>query len=145
IQSALRNAEIGSVIELWDDTYEENVIVDPGRGRTAVTLQAAPGKQIVWRSGRNDPSQPILTLSKAGEFKLKGTGITFDGILSDKKNHVKDLMTIQFESPGLAVDDVQFKNFARSAILVMNANGAPKQPIKLTRLATETSEKARAA
>ena len=28
IHAALRNAEIGSVIELWDETYEENVSID---------------------------------------------------------------------------------------------------------------------
>jgi serine/threonine protein kinase len=50
ISSALRSAEFNSVIELWDELYEENVVFDGGSvSRTHITLQAAPGKEIVWR------------------------------------------------------------------------------------------------
>ena len=56
IQVALRKAELGSIIELWDELYVENIVIEPNRGRTAVTLQAAPGKKIVWRSdGATEP------------------------------------------------------------------------------------------
>ena len=133
IKSALQNAETGSVIELWDETYEEEVVVEPARGRTGVTLQAAPGKEIVCASRRNDPETPILMLSNAENFKLHGTGITFDGSLKGNRN-VTHLLMITETSPGLIVEDVRFKNYAKSAIFVINAAGADENPIKLNRL-----------
>jgi hypothetical protein len=146
ILAAARNAEFGAVIELWDDTYEENVVIEGGPNqRTNFTLQAAPGKEIIWRPARNDAKQPILTLRKAVEFTLKGKGITFDGTLADKKRSVNDLIEISFESPGLVVEDAHFKNFARSAVFVINGAGSAGQPIKLQRLTTESADKTRAA
>jgi hypothetical protein len=146
IQAAARNAEFGAVIELWDDTYEENVVIEGGPNqRTNFTLQAAPGKEIIWRPARNDSKQPILTLRKAVEFTLKGKGITFDGTLPDKKRRVNDLIEISFESPGLVVEDAHFKDFARSAVFIINGAGSAGQPIKLHRLTTESADKTRAA
>ncbi len=54
IQQAIDNAKVGSTIELWDDTYEENVVIRKGIA-DRITLQAAPGKEIVWRSGAAIP------------------------------------------------------------------------------------------
>jgi serine/threonine protein kinase len=146
IQKALNEAETGSVIELWDETYDENVVLEGGPGqRTNITLQAAPGKEIVWRSVRNDPKTPILKLRKAEDFTLKGQGITFDGELADKKRRVDHLVEITGLSPGLVVEEVNFKNYARSALFVINGAGASNTPIKLRRLIIEPGEKGSAA
>jgi serine/threonine protein kinase len=144
IQAALRKAEIGSTIELWDDTYEENIVIDPNVGRTSITLQAAPGKEIVWRAIRNDPTQPIITLRKAAEFKFKGKGITLDGSLN-KDRQINDLVMVQLDCSGLLMEDLAFKNFSRSAIFVINVTGNESNPVKLQGLITETSDKNRAA
>lgn len=146
IRAALKDAETGSVIELWDEAHEENVIVEPTAGRTAVTLQAAEGKEIVWRSARQDPDQPILKLSKAAGFKLIGKGIALDGSL-DKDRRVNDLITITLESPGLVLEDLQVNHFARSGIVIMNSGGTDKAPMKLSRLffLTKNPEKSRSA
>ncbi|HZZ81564.1 MAG TPA: hypothetical protein VFE62_23885, partial [Gemmataceae bacterium] len=137
IRQALQNAKVGSTIELWDDTYEENLLLDPARGMTtAVTLQAAPGKEIIWR-GR-DATQPILWIAKGADFKLKGKGIVLDGTVGKEK--VKDLMMITSRNPDLLIEDVQFKSFARSAVLIMNAAGNPGNPIRLKGLWTVTQE-----
>ena len=42
------------------------------------------------------------------------------------------------ENPNLLLEDVQFKSFARSAVLIMNAAGKPDRPIQLQRLWTIT-------
>jgi len=147
IQSALKNAEIGSVIELWDETHEENVVFDGSKGgRTSITLQAAPGKKVVWKSARPDPEMPILRLIKTPDFKLKGSEIIFDGAL-DKDRSIKDLVTITSDCAGLLVEDLQMRSFTNSAILVMNAAGTATRPIRLERLWTFTQpfEKPRAA
>jgi eukaryotic-like serine/threonine-protein kinase len=147
IQAALKEAEIDSIIELWDDTYDENVVIDGSKGgRTAFTLQAAAGKDIVWKAGRNDPETPILRIIKAPDFKFKGAGIILDGTL-DKNRKVNDLMMITSDCMGLVIEDVQFRDFGRDAILVMNAAGAAEKPIILRGLWTfkNPAEKPRAA
>ena len=146
IQQALLNAESDSIIELSDDTYTENVTVESSPSQRAnITLQAAAGKkEIVWRSSKTDPNRPILRISKAADFKLKGNGIILDGTLDEKKKKsVNDLVMISSESPGLIIEDLQFKHFARSAIFVVNAAGTLERPIQLTRLMsfTDNNEK----
>jgi eukaryotic-like serine/threonine-protein kinase len=140
ISSALRNAETDTVIELWDENIEENVVFDGGAGmRTNITLQAAPGKQIVWKTARNEPNTPLLRLIKTPDFKLKGQGITLDGGL-DKDRSVNDLIMITSDCSGMVIDDLQFRNFTREAVLIMNATGSPNRPIRLERLWTFTQE-----
>src|SRR5207302_7827338 len=130
-------AEIDSVIELWDDMYDENVVLDGSKGgRTGFTLQAAPGKkEIVWKAGRNDSETPILRIIKAPDFKLKGAGIILDGTL-DKGRKVNDLMMLTSDCTGLVIEEVQFRDFGRDAILVMNAAGSTERPIVLRGLWT---------
>jgi len=133
IQVALRKAEIGAIVELYDELYEENIIIEPNRGRTAITLQAAPGKKIVWRSESNAPSQPIIKLNNATDFQFKGAGITLDGTMSKKRN-VYDLVMITSDCSGLYLADLEMRAFAQSAILIMNSAGFESRPMKLQRL-----------
>ncbi len=146
IKAALRDAETGSVIELWDETHEENVVVEPAAGRTAVILQAAEGKEITWRSVRKDPDTPILKLAKAAGFTLKGKGIALDGTL-DNDRRINEVISITLESPGLTLEDVQVNHFARTGIIIMNSGGTDKALLKLTRLffLTNAPEKTRSA
>ena len=124
-----------------------SVIIDNANGKpTDLTIQAAPGREIVWHAAGNDPTQPILRIAKAADFKFKGKGILLDGMI-DKKRRVDNLVMITGACPGLVLEDLQFKSFARSAVFIMNAAGATDQPIKLLRLKTftEASEKPLAA
>ncbi len=131
LQAALRVAQQGDVIEIADETLEENVVVQfNNRNTTEVTVQAAPGKQVVWRAARKDPATPILRLDGAAFFKLKGEGITLDGDLGDK-GKVKDLVLILSSAHGLTVEGAQFKNFGRSAVAVNSAQGNLEHPIRL--------------
>ncbi len=45
---------------------------------------------------------------------------------------------ISGENPNLLLEDLQFKSFAQSAVLIMNAAGKPDRPIRLYRLGTIT-------
>ena len=145
IQLALREAKIGSIIELRDAIHEESVVIDPQRGRTSVTIQAAAGTTVVWRS-KSDPDTPLLKVHQASDFQLKGIGITLDGGV-DPKRRTNNLILITGDSPGLVIEDLHLKSFARSAVLVMNAAGISEKPIRLRRLTTTTemTERPRAA
>ena len=146
VQQALRNAKLNSTIELWDAIYEENIVVDPTKGYTSVTLQAAPGKEVVWRAAKNQSDTPIIHLAKASDFKLKGKGIVLDGTL-DNVRRVNDLVLINSDCTGLIVEDLQCKSFGQTAVKIMNSTGSTEFPIKLVRLTTitEKNEKPRAA
>src|SRR6202041_1574462 len=109
----------GSIIELWDDV-DENVLIDNTNGKpTDFTIQAAAGKEIVWRAAGNDPTQPIIRITKAADFKLKGKGILLDGTI-DKKRQVNDLIMITSTCPGLIIEDLEFRSFGRSAVFLIN-------------------------
>jgi hypothetical protein len=138
VQAALRMAQKDDVIEIADETITENISLEfnPARS-TEVTIQAAPGVNVVWRSARKDPSDPIIRLSGASFFKLKGERITFDGDLGDKEQ-VKDLILVMSDSPGLTLENAEFKNYGRSAILVINARGNLEKPMRFERLAALT-------
>jgi serine/threonine protein kinase len=130
IQQALRHAEPGDIIELWDEKHQENVTVDPSRGRTDVTLRAAEGKQISW-SARDDKN-PILSLSAAESFKLQGDGITLDG-----QRKVQDLVVLSLTSPGLTLQDVRLQGFTRYGMRIVNCQGEEKKPVRLVKLQTD--------
>jgi eukaryotic-like serine/threonine-protein kinase len=138
LQTALRFAKKDDVIEIDDDTIAENIVWEANPSRsTEVTIQAAPGKSVVWRSRAKDPSEPILKLSNATFFKLKGERITFDGDLGEK-GKVKDMILVLSDSTGLALEGAQFKNFGRSAVSVVNAAGNVEFPIRLHNLTALT-------
>ena len=132
IQQALRVAQTGDVIELLDDVHEENLFVDPSKGVTEVTLKAARGQGGDLAAGQ-DRTEPIIKLSKAKNFDLKGEGITLDGTLKGGTK-VKDLLTVMLQSPGLVVDGLKLKNYDRSAVFVANAAGERDGPIRLQNL-----------
>jgi hypothetical protein len=134
IQKAMRHAKADSIIELWDNEYEENVVIESSnKGSTNMTLQAAQGKKIVWRGSKSNPDQPILRLSNTVDFKLKGNGITLDGSV-DNAPKFSDLMLITGDCAGLVVEDLQLQNFTRYGIRIINSTGTPEQPIQLLRL-----------
>jgi hypothetical protein len=133
VGQALAKARTGDIIELQDEQHFESLIVNSGRFKTEVTLQAAPGKKVVWRPKPNsDDATPVIKLYKAAGFSLKGQGITIDGSLANGKGKVKDAVEVTLFSPGLVVEDLQIQNFGRSAVTFANAAGTPDQHIGLS-------------
>ncbi|MCI0684091.1 MAG: protein kinase, partial [Gemmataceae bacterium] len=141
VLQALRNAEPGDVIYLHDAEHFENLLIEPrmkGEITTDVTIQAAPGAEVVWRPYRKEEVLPILTLQGAVDFKIRGQGLTFDGTLDGKKR-VNDLIVINFESAGLAIEDATLKGFGRSAVNVVNVWGRKGKLVRLINLTTITA------
>lgn len=120
IDQALRNAQRGDVIELLDEVHEENLNVDRKRGTaTLVTVQPVPGKKVTWRPRNATP--PLLRLSHANGFTLKGPGLTLDGALKDKA--LPYLVLVTLENPGLTIEDVSMKGFTENAVKIINGAG----------------------
>src|SRR5205823_2949954 len=79
IKQALARAEPGDRIVLLDEQHEEDLIVSSVKGTTAVTVEAAEGKSVVWTGRKTSDKAPLLHLAGAKGFHLKGKGITLDG------------------------------------------------------------------
>lgn len=132
IDLALKEAQRGDIIELLDSVHEENLTIDKHRGAaTAVTIQPSPGKQVTWRPRK--ASAPLLTLSKAHGFKLKGPGLTLDANL-DAKQSIPNLVFITLDCPGLSIQNIHLKGFSQNAIKIVNGSGEEGNPMRFVNL-----------
>lgn len=137
VLQALRAAEPGDVIQLHDAEHFENLRIEPRmNGITLdVTIQVAPGKEVVWKPARQEKTEPLLTLQAANNFKIHGERLTFDGSLDGKKR-VENLIVLNFKSPGLVIKDATLKGFGRSAVNIVNVWGSKDKPVRLSNLTT---------
>ncbi len=135
VLQALRAAQPGDVIQLVDPEHAEHLVLEHRMTdvTTDVTIEAAPGKDVVWKTDRADESTPILKLQNARNLKIKGKGLTFDGTITAKKK-LKDLIVLNFKCAGLAIEDATFQGFSRSAVNVVNVWGSEKSPVRLANL-----------
>jgi serine/threonine protein kinase len=130
VMRALDEAMAGDVIELLDELHEENLFLDPNRvATTQVTIRAGRAN-VVWKA-RFKNEKPLLNLSRARGLAIKD--ITFDGAI-DGKRMVQDLVRVIGECPGLVLENLEFKNFGRTAVMVMNCAGDHDNPVKLKSL-----------
>jgi hypothetical protein len=143
IARAIAEARSGDIIEIGDEEHVESLNVDPSRGPTAVTIKAAPGKQVVWKPSDKDERRPLIALSKASRFVLKGPGITLDGTI-DKKRRLNNLITVYSYCPGLTLEDLDFQGFNHSAVTIMNCQGEEGQPVRLLKLRASIKDKKQA-
>jgi eukaryotic-like serine/threonine-protein kinase len=132
IKQALRAAQPGDVVELFDAAYHENLVVD--HGGQGVTLKAAPGVSVRWLSASKDAQVPLIHISKAPNFRINGQGIILDGTLNSEQK-VRDLLFITLSSPGLTIEDLHFANVGQNAVKIMNVQGTKEQPVRLLNLA----------
>ena len=127
VRQALHAAQAGDVIEIHDAVHEENLMVD--LNGADVMLQAAPGVSVRWAPAKKDDKTPLIHISKAPGFRIKGKGITLDGLI-DAQHKVQSLVFITLASPGLTIEDVRFINIGQNAVKVMNAQGTKDQFIR---------------
>jgi hypothetical protein len=129
IQQALLSASRGDHIVLLDRRHEEQVRVLGDRGVTAVTIEAAPGKEVTWTAPPGKGNDPLLTLYKAPFFHLKGDRLTLDG-----QGRAQDLIAVYDQCEGLQLENAHLRGFVRSGVAVANAEGSAQHPIRLSGL-----------
>ena len=137
IKQALRAAQPGDVIELFDPVHHENLVVD--HGGKGVTIKAAPGVKVRWLSASKDDHLPLIHVSKAPGFQIHGQGITLDGALSGDQK-VRDLLFITLSSPGLTIENLHFAHVGQNAVKIMNVQGTREEPVRLLNLAFASGE-----
>jgi eukaryotic-like serine/threonine-protein kinase len=139
VAAALGVARQNAVIEIHDDIAENVRWAADARRATEVTIQAAPGKEVTWRSNSPDPRSPLLHLTSTQFLKIKGPGLTLSGDLAGKANEkVRDLIYVIGTSPGLVIEDVKFRDFGHSGVCVFSAAGTVEEPMRLKGLTALT-------
>jgi eukaryotic-like serine/threonine-protein kinase len=144
ILRALENASPGDVVELHDELHEETLVLDrknTSATTTNVTIQAGSGSKVVWKPKYKTEKRPVLVISGARDLVIKG--ITFDGTLDDKRQ-AETLLRVSGECPGLVLENLEFQNFSRTALLVVNCAGEADQPVKLLNLRVTTERAGKA-
>ncbi|MFO0865406.1 MAG: serine/threonine-protein kinase [Gemmataceae bacterium] len=135
IEHALRFAKAGDTIQLADEVHKENLTLIKTKD---ISIQAAPGKEVLWTSFvQNDPATPLIYVNNCENVRIAGKGITLDGTLEGGKK-ANNLIQIAMESPNVSIEDLKLKNFANAGIFMTNAAGQDSRPIKLARIEGES-------
>jgi serine/threonine protein kinase len=132
IADALRKVKKGDIIQLNDDVHVEQLSLDFQKHGIAsdITIQAAPGKQVAWKTSRKDRQDlPILALKGAVGLKIQGPELTFDGTL-DVTDRLHYIIEVQSNSAGLVFENVKLQSFDHAAVKFMNAAGEKDRPIQ---------------
>jgi hypothetical protein len=129
ILSAIRAARSGDVVELADESWEENVDITAKIHTAGITLRAAPGKKVIWTFKPGQEKKPLLMLSGARDFTLNGEGITLDG-----KGKMSQLVLLTGVCPGLTISQLQLKGYQEHGVKIMNCAGQENKNVRLSHL-----------
>ena len=84
-----------------------------------MAILLARARPLSGKPSDKEPRRPIIALSKARGFVLKGPGITLDGTI-DSKSRLNNLVTILSDCPGLTLEDLDFQSFSQAGVVTMN-------------------------
>jgi hypothetical protein len=117
--------DLGARILVQDDIAEGDLKV----GTHNVSIEADGGKPVVWKFVAQDKSAiKLLTLNNAEGFRLKG-------FVLDGDNQATALVNLYGRCPGVALEDLTFKNFKKYGVWVTNCEGGPgDRQVSLSRL-----------
>jgi len=128
VYQALAKAKSGDRILVKSDV-RELFTMDWKRVRgISIEADSQATQPITWRLPAEFKSQKsMLDLSEADGVQIKG--FIFDG-----ENRADHGIYMAFACPGVIVEDVQFINCNKSAIMLSNVAGEPSRPMALKRL-----------
>ncbi len=133
IAAAMRKAKKGDVIQIEDELHKECLDINIPKMSlipTEITIQGAPGKHVVWTTSKPaQPDEALLIVRHGANLRIQD--ITFDGKLDDA-DRVKNLVEMNFASPGLTFERVKFRAFEKAGLKIMNAAGEPDRPIRIS-------------
>ncbi len=130
VAGALRAAINGDVIELADETWEENVHITAAHLKAAgVTLKAAPGKNVVWKCKPGSEDTPVLKIHGVRSFIFDGDRITLDG-----QGKMPVLMLITGKCPGVDIHDLHLRGYLDHGIKILNAAGEESKYLRIGKL-----------
>jgi serine/threonine protein kinase len=130
---ALKKARPGDRILLEVD-IQECVTVD----KHGIIIEAAPGKNIVWKFPEKEANATKLITIYAPDVTIKG--ITLDG-----SNKTQALVQLYSSCPGVKLEDLKMRNTKDFDILIANCQGEETNPVQLNNLQFDTPATAQSA
>jgi serine/threonine protein kinase len=132
IEKALQYANSNDIIELTEPVHKENLVLKPGTLRSNITIQAAPGNQVLWVAA--DRNKPLLTIDKLPTgFKLDGLRITMSGKI-DENTRLDSIILLRGNVADVAISGLTLQSLGRYGILLSGAYGTLDHPLKLDAL-----------
>jgi serine/threonine protein kinase len=130
VREALPEARPGDCIVVQDDV-EEPLRLE-GRDGNGVSIEAAPGKRIVWTCPADEVDGPFFLLAGVKGVHLKGFVI-------DGGNKVGNLIQLRGQCPGVVLEDMEWKGFTRAALAIRACKGGRgKDAVRVTRVRAVT-------
>jgi serine/threonine protein kinase len=118
-------AVAGDRLVLQDDVDAGAVQID---GVKHLTIEAEPGKNVTWRYPSGAPDGGILLIVNSAE------GLTLKGITLDGGGRARTLVNLCGKSPGLALKNLQLKNYRAYGVHVTNCQGSVEKNVELSAL-----------
>jgi serine/threonine protein kinase len=130
LRQALKKAKPKDHIVLADSVVEEQADL---QNKKDITIEAEEGKTVVWRyPEKQRPGKFLLSLDHLERVRLKG--FTLDG--AGKVDHTA---VLSGNCPGLTLENISFRGFNESAILMVNCAGTIGSPVSLLQLESSTA------
>jgi serine/threonine protein kinase len=124
LTQALAQAGAGDTILVEDNLTEVEVVIPRGD----LTIQAAPGKSVVWSCPRNaDSGVKLIVISGVENVRLKGFTLDGGGALNF-------LVGLYGGCPGLTLEDLKFRGYRQEGIDVRGCWGQSSRKITFTDL-----------
>jgi hypothetical protein len=130
LRQAWNKAKPKDHIVLADSVLEEQAIL---QGKKDITIEAEEGKTVVWRyPEKQQLGRFLLSLNHLERIHLKG--FTLDG--AGKVDHTA---VLSGNCPGLTLENISFRGFNETAILMVNCAGTIGSPVSLLQLESSTT------
>jgi hypothetical protein len=130
IKEAIDKATAGSHIALMDEEWEEtvNMSSNPPKG---LVIEAGEGKHVTWKADKSTTTH-VLLISRAEELAVHGIRFQGDG-------RTNTAIRVTGRCPGLKLEDLEFSDFTKSCVTLVDCVGQEKRPVLLRGLRCRTS------
>jgi eukaryotic-like serine/threonine-protein kinase len=132
VKEALNRAPAGAVIVLTDPVHIERLDLIEVKYKD-ITVEADPGKTVVWRAPPNDSSHRLLVLNNVEGLRFRG--ITFDG-----DSQVAYAVVLSMRCPDVKLENITLQGFTQSGVLLMNCAGDTSKPVLLQQVRVLTDK-----
>jgi hypothetical protein len=133
LRQAWNKAKPKDHIVLADSVLEEQAILQGMQGKKDITIEAEEGKTVVWRyPEKQQPGRFLLSLNHLERIHLKGFAL-------DGAGKVDHTAVLSGNCPGLTLENISFRGFNETAILMVNCAGTIGSPVSLLQLESSTA------
>jgi serine/threonine protein kinase len=138
LHEAVLRSMPGDRVVVRDELIEEEQL-DLSEAKKQVTIEAEPGKTVVWRCPEQAADSKQLLFFRDAER------VCVRGFILDGGNRLDQIALLTGDCPGLKLENLQFRGFKRSAILVANCAGRTDMRVVVSDSTVNATEESQAA